>query len=46
VESARRRRRVTRPRDRIVVFAFAVGVLVAIVGAAFLAGYIVGKLIL
>lgn len=36
----------TRIRDRATVFAFAIGVLVAIVGVAFVAGYIVGKLIL
>ena len=33
-------------RERLLVFAFAIGVLVAIVGGAFAVGYIVGKLIL
>ena len=33
-------------RERVTVFAFAAAVLVAIVGGAFLVGYIVGKLIL
>jgi len=37
---------VSRARDRIAVFAFALGMLIAIVGGAFVAGYIVGKLIL
>jgi hypothetical protein len=48
VESERRRRRRggTRLRDRLAVFTFALGALAAIVGLAFLAGYIVGKLIL
>lgn len=32
--------------ERITVFAFAGGVIVAIVGAAFALGYIVGKLLL
>ena len=36
----------SRARDRIAVFAFALGMLIAIVGGAFVAGYIVGKLIL
>jgi hypothetical protein len=36
----------SRVRERIVVFAFALALLVAIVGGAFVAGYIVGKLIL
>ncbi len=35
-----------RVRERIVVFAVALGVLVAIVGGAFLLGYIVGKILL
>jgi hypothetical protein len=35
-----------RLRERVTIFAFALGVLVAIVGLAFVAGYIVGKLIL
>jgi hypothetical protein len=35
-----------RLRDRIVVLAFALGVVVAIVAIAFAVGYIVGKLIL
>ena len=33
-------------RERVTVFAFALAVVVAIVGGAFLVGYIVGKLIL
>jgi hypothetical protein len=33
-------------RERFVVFLFALGVLAAIVGAAFAAGYILGKLLL
>jgi hypothetical protein len=33
-------------RERLLVFAFALGVLIAIVGGAFVVGYIVGKLIL
>ena len=37
---------VTRMRDRMTVFAFAAFVLLAIVGAAFAAGYILGKLLL
>jgi hypothetical protein len=37
---------VSRVRDRLTVFAFALGVLAAIVGGAFALGYIVGKLIL
>jgi hypothetical protein len=36
----------SRVRDRIVVVAFALAFLVAIVGGAFAVGYIVGKLIL
>lgn len=36
----------SRARDRIAVFAFALGALIVIVGGAFVAGYIVGKLIL
>ena len=35
-----------RVRERLAVFAFALGVLVVIVGGAFALGYIVGKLIL
>jgi hypothetical protein len=37
---------VSRLRDRVTVFAFALALLIAIVGGAFVAGYIVGKLIL
>jgi disulfide bond formation protein DsbB len=37
---------VTRARDRLAVLAFAAFVLLAIVGAAFAAGYILGKLLL
>ena len=37
---------VTRMRDRMTVLAFALFVLLAIVGAAFAAGYILGKLLL
>jgi hypothetical protein len=37
---------VTRTRDRLTVLVFATLVLVAIVGAAFAAGYILGKLLL
>jgi hypothetical protein len=33
-------------RERVTVLAFAIGVLVVIVGGAFVVGYIVGKLIL
>ena len=33
-------------RERFVVLLFALGVLLAIVGAAFAAGYILGKLLL
>jgi F0F1-type ATP synthase membrane subunit c/vacuolar-type H+-ATPase subunit K len=33
-------------KDRLAVFAFALAVLAAIVGAAFATGYIIGKLIL
>jgi hypothetical protein len=33
-------------RERLLVFAFAFGVLIAITGVAFVVGYIVGKLIL
>ena len=33
-------------RERLLVFGFALGVLIAIVGVAFAVGYIVGKLIL
>jgi hypothetical protein len=33
-------------RERLLVFAFALGLLIAIVGGAFVVGYIVGKLIL
>ena len=33
-------------REHLLVFAFALGVLIAIVGGAFVVGYIVGKLIL
>jgi hypothetical protein len=33
-------------RERLVVLLFALGVLLAIVGAAFAAGYILGKLLL
>jgi hypothetical protein len=36
----------TRMRDRMSVFAFATFVLLVIVGAAFAAGYILGKLLL
>jgi hypothetical protein len=36
----------TRMRERLTVFGFALVVVVAIVGGAFLVGYIVGKLIL
>jgi hypothetical protein len=36
----------SRVRDRLTVFAFALGLLVALVGGAFALGYIVGKLIL
>jgi hypothetical protein len=36
----------TRMRERMTVFGFALFVVVAIVGGAFLVGYIVGKLIL
>ncbi len=36
----------TRARERLAIFAFALGVLLAIVGGAFAIGYIVGKLIL
>jgi hypothetical protein len=32
--------------ERLAVFAFALGVIAAIVGASFIAGYIIGKLIL
>jgi hypothetical protein len=35
-----------RVRERLAVFAFALGALVVIVGGAFALGYIVGKLIL
>jgi hypothetical protein len=38
--------RVWRIRERLAVFAFALTALVAIVGGAFVVGYIVGKLIL
>ena len=38
--------RLRRIRERLAVFAFALAVLVAIVGGAFVVGYIVGKLIL
>jgi hypothetical protein len=38
--------RVRRIRERLTVFAFALAVLVVIVGGAFAVGYIVGKLIL
>jgi disulfide bond formation protein DsbB len=37
---------VTRTRDRLAVLAFAALVVLAIVGAAFAAGYILGKLLL
>jgi hypothetical protein len=37
---------VIRMRERLLVFAFALGLLIAIVGGAFVVGYIVGKLIL
>jgi nitrate reductase NapE component len=37
---------VTRMRDRMTVFVFAAFVLLVIVGAAFAAGYILGKLLL
>jgi hypothetical protein len=33
-------------RERLAVFAFALGIVLVIVGVAFAAGYIVGKLIL
>jgi len=36
----------TRMRERLTVFAFALAVVVVIVGGAFALGYIVGKLIL
>jgi hypothetical protein len=36
----------TRMRERLTVFGFALAVVVVIVGGAFLVGYIVGKLIL
>ena len=36
----------SRVRDRMTVLAFALTVLIVIVGGAFLVGYIVGKLIL
>ena len=41
-----RRRTMSRTRERLSVFAFAAIVLVAIVGMAFGAGYLVGKLLL
>jgi hypothetical protein len=44
--SGRRRGGLATLRERVTIFAFALGVLVAIVGLAFVAGYIVGKLIL
>jgi hypothetical protein len=37
---------VTRARDRITVLAFALTILVLLVGGAFVVGYIVGKLVL
>jgi len=37
---------VTRTRDRLVVLTFAAFLVLAIVGAAFAAGYILGKLLL
>ncbi len=39
-------RRRSRARERITVFAFAAAVVVGIVGIAFAAGYILGKLLL
>jgi nitrate reductase NapE component len=34
------------PREKVTVFAFAAFVLVAIVGGAFVAGYLIGRMIL
>jgi len=41
-----RRRTMSKTRERLSVFALAIVVLVAIVGLAFAAGYIVGKILL